>query len=219
MIIVAGGIGKRMKTEIPKQFIPVNGRPVLMHTFEKFRSFSEALNFYLVLPEFHFDDWQALQRKYAFKIPHELVKGGGERFFSVKNALEQIPHEDGLVAIHDGVRPLVDTAVIKTAFETAGKKGNAIPAVMPGQSLRQLGEKGGSRAVDRSKFRMIQTPQVFRLKEIKKAYAQEYKSHYTDDATVLESFGKEIHLIEGNAENIKITQPGDLKIAEALLAD
>lgn len=219
MIIVAGGTGKRMKTEIPKQFIPVKGKPVLMHSFEKFTAFSAALEFYLVLPEIHFDDWKALQLKYDFNTPHVLVKGGRERFFSVRNALQKIIHEDSLVAIHDGVRPLVEVTVIRKAFETAAGKGNAVPAVWPEQSLRQITGNNSNFAVDRKAYRLIQTPQVFRLGLIRAAYEQDYQPHFTDDASVLESAGEEIHLIEGNPENLKITRPPDLKIAEALLAD
>jgi len=215
VVIVAGGSGKRMGAEIPKQFLELAGRPVLMHTIERFKSFNDAIEIITVLPENQLRHWVDLQKLHSFTIPQTLVKGGSHRFFSVKNGLKfvSIP---GLVAIHDGVRPFVSLDTIKRCFETAEKLGNAIPSVSPTESLRILSEQG-SMPVNRQKVRQIQTPQVFNAALIKNAYLQEYKFEFTDDATVLENTGEKINLIDGNRENIKITNPEDLLISSALL--
>lgn len=215
VVIVAGGSGKRMGAEIPKQFLELAGRPVLMHTIERFKSFNDAIEIITVLPENQLRHWVDLQKLHSFTISQTLVKGGSHRFFSVKNGLKfvSIP---GLVAIHDGVRPFVSLDTIKRCFETAEKLGNAIPSVSPTESLRILSEQG-SIPVNRQKVRQIQTPQVFNAALIKNAYLQEYKFEFTDDATVLENTGEKINLIDGNRENIKITNPEDLLISSALL--
>ena len=214
-LIVAGGTGERMKSEIPKQFIEIAGKPILMHTINKFREFYNSIDIIVVLPENQLRFWSDLQKKYSFSVPHTLVKGGESRFYSVKNGLEFID-EPGLVAIHDGVRPFVSIETIKRCFEAAGKLGNAIPVISPSDSLRMVTENGNE-PVDRTKIKLIQTPQVFRTDLIRNAYRQDYLPEFTDDAMVLERTGEKINLVEGNRENIKITNPEDLLIAGALL--
>jgi 2-C-methyl-D-erythritol 4-phosphate cytidylyltransferase len=215
-VIVAGGSGKRMGAEIPKQFLELAGRPVLMHTIERFKSFSESIEIITVLPENQLRYWMELQEKYSFKIPQTIVKGGSTRFQSVKNGLKFV-NAPGLVAIHDGVRPFVSLDTIKRCFEVAARSGNAIPSISPVESLRIVEDKD-NRPVNRLHIKQIQTPQVFNAELIKKAYNQEFKPEFSDDATVLESIGEKINLIEGNRENIKITNPEDLLISKALLA-
>jgi 2-C-methyl-D-erythritol 4-phosphate cytidylyltransferase len=215
-VIVAGGSGKRMGADMPKQYLEIAGKPVLMHTLERFKAFNESIEIITVLPENQLRFWADLQVKYSFKIPHTLVKGGGKaRFFSVKNGLKfvDIP---GLVAIHDGVRPFVSIDTIKRCFDTAEKLGNAIPVITPSDTLRMISEKG-SIPMNRTLVRQVQTPQVFSAELIKKAYLQEYLPEFTDDASVLEKTGVKINLVEGNRENIKITNPEDLIISNALL--
>jgi len=215
VVIVAGGSGKRMGAEIPKQFLELAGRPVLMHTIERFKSFNEAIEIITVLPEDQLRHWIELKEKYSFSVPQTLVKGGSHRFYSVRNGL-QFVNVPGLVAIHDGVRPFVSIETIKRCFETAEKHGNAIPSISIAESLRMISEKG-SHPINRLLVRQIQTPQVFSAELLKKAYLLDYKPEFTDDATVLESIGEKINLVEGNRENIKITNPEDLLISKALL--
>jgi 2-C-methyl-D-erythritol 4-phosphate cytidylyltransferase len=213
-VIVAGGSGKRMKTDLPKQFLELAGKPVLMHTLEKFKSFDNSIEIITVLPENQLRFWADLQKKYSFNIPHTLVKGGKTRFYSVRNGLEFVD-DPGLVAIHDGVRPFVSIDTIKRCFETAEKYGNAIPVVSPADSLRMVTNQG-SVPVNRLQVKQVQTPQVFDARLIKKAYLQDYIPEFTDDATVLEKTGEKINMVEGNRENIKITNPEDLFIARTL---
>jgi 2-C-methyl-D-erythritol 4-phosphate cytidylyltransferase len=206
-----------MNADVPKQFLILAGLPVLLHSIRLFYLYDPALQLIVVLPEKDFIYWQSLCREYDFTLPHQLVKGGPTRFHSVKNALDLVSG-DGLVAIHDGVRPLVSQATIKRAFEDALKSGNAIPVIKMNESIRETdGTK--SREVNRDQLRIIQTPQVFRKELIKKAYEQAVHEHFTDDATVLEAMGETIHMVEGNPENIKITRPADLLAAEALISD
>ena len=214
-LIVAGGSGKRMQTETPKQFIELAGNPVLMRTIERFKAFNDSIEIITVLPENQFEYWTFIQKKYSFSIKQTIVKGGETRFYSVKNGLYFVP-ESALVAIHDGVRPFVSLDAIKRCFETAEKLGNAVPAVAIAESLRMI-TNNGNKPIDRQTARAIQTPQTFNARLIKKAYQQEYRSEFTDDATVLESIGEKINLVEGNRENIKITNPEDLLISAALL--
>jgi 2-C-methyl-D-erythritol 4-phosphate cytidylyltransferase len=214
VIIMAGGTGTRMGTDIPKQFLKLAGKPLLMHTIERFHTFDETIKIITVLPDNQFGFWEELQKKYSFSISHTLVAGGSTRFLSVKNGLKEVD-EKGMVAIHDGVRPLVTIDTIKRCFADAEKFGNAIPVISPSDSLRMITQQGNM-PVDRQYLRIIQTPQVFDAKLIKKAYLQDYSPDFTDDATLLEKTGENIHLVEGNRENIKITNPEDLIIAEAL---
>ena len=216
VVIVAGGSGKRMGAEVPKQFLELAGRPVLMHTIERFKAFNEAVEIITVLPEDQLRHWLYLQEKHSFSIPQTLVKGGSARFYSVRNGLKFV-NSPGIVAIHDGVRPFVSDDTIKRCFETAEKNGNAIPAVTVAESLRIVTDTG-NHPINRLQVRQIQTPQVFRAELLKKAYNQCYRQEFTDDATVLESAGEVINLVEGNRENIKITTPEDLLISRAFLS-
>jgi 2-C-methyl-D-erythritol 4-phosphate cytidylyltransferase len=215
VIIVAGGKGKRMEAEIPKQFLQIAGKPILMHTLQKIYGFDHTIQIILVLPEPFIDFWRSLCNRFDFVVPHTVVQGGDTRFESVQCGLRAVV-KDGLVAIHDGVRPLVSQITWNNVFKTAEKSGNAIPAVKINESMRIL--KGDlSTPVRRQDFKLIQTPQCFRSELIIKAYAQPYREDFTDDATVVEALGENINLVEGNFENIKITRPVDLKFAEALL--
>lgn len=214
-LIVAGGSGSRMNATVPKQFLLLNEKPVLMHTIERFYHYDNAMEIIVVLPEAQFQLWENLCPEHNFTIQHRLVAGGSVRFESVKNGLAEIKGE-GVVAIHDGVRPLVSFETIGRCFEVAAHKGNAIPVMPVIESLRVIdGEK--SKAVDRSSFVTIQTPQVFSISEIIKAYNQPFSEAFTDDASVLEAAGQAINLVEGNIENIKITHPADLLFAGLLI--
>jgi 2-C-methyl-D-erythritol 4-phosphate cytidylyltransferase len=214
-IIVAGGAGTRMGTDIPKQFLEIKGKPVLMHSMNRFFVFDENIKLIIVLPEHQIEYWNKLCVAHDYKVPHQIVIGGSERFYSVKNGLVLVP-ENALVAIHDAVRPLVSTNTIKTAFEAAAEKGSGIPAIALNDSIRQF-EGENNFAVNRNDFKIIQTPQCFLSASILGAFKQEYKAEFTDDATVLESNGTMIYLTQGNVENIKITTPRDLVLAEALI--
>jgi len=214
-IIVAGGKGARMQSEIPKQFINICGKPVLMHTLEVFHRYDSSIQLILVLPIDQFEYWKSLCEKYFFNLKHLVVAGGKNRFLSVKNGLEAIKVHS-LVAIHDGVRPLVSENTITNCFDEAAIYGSAIPVVDLVDSIRQLTEKG-SQSVDRTVFKLVQTPQVFDSEILKKAYDQDFSSLFTDDATVVEATGTIIRLVEGNIENIKITSRMDLEIAQCLL--
>jgi 2-C-methyl-D-erythritol 4-phosphate cytidylyltransferase len=216
VVIVAGGSGKRMGMDTPKQYLELTGRPVLMHTIERFREFNDSIEIITVLPENQLRFWNDLRKKYDFDVPHTLVKGGSKRFISVKHGLEFV-NSPGLVAIHDGVRPLVRNETIKRCFEAAEKYGNAIPVISPADSLRYE-EEEGNKPINRMHVKQVQTPQVFDVAKIKKAYLQAFDPSFTDDATVLEKTGETIHLVEGNRENIKITNPEDLFIAQTLLS-
>lgn len=215
VILVAGGSGKRMQSQTPKQFLLLRGRPVLMHTLQVFFRYSQSLHFIVVLPGNAIEIWKQLCRQYGFTIPHKIATGGSQRFYSVKNGLAHIQH-DGLVAVHDGVRPLVSSQTIHDSFSTAEDYGTAVPSVSSRESLRML-TTDGSRAVDRNTYRLIQTPQVFRAEILKNAYQQPFRPFFTDDASLVEQAGNPIHLVEGNTHNIKITTPEDLAIAETLM--
>ena len=215
IIIVAGGTGSRMKSEIPKQFIELNGKPVLMHTVEKFIKTIPDIHVIIVLAKQLQNDWVTLVTKHHFDNTIQLVDGGETRFHSVKNGVQLLP--DGcIVGIHDAARPLVSSQTILKTFETAEKLGNASPAISLNESIREV-KNENNKAADRSKFFIIQTPQCFLSTLLKKAFLQEYQSTFTDDASVVEAIGEKINLIEGNRENIKITTPHDLIIAEALM--
>ena len=218
IIIVAGGKGMRMGADIPKQFIPVGGKPVLMRTMERFHEYDAALNIILVLPESQQAYWKALCEEYNFAIPHTIVNGGATRFDSSKNGLAAVPDDaEGVVGIHDGVRPFVSVSVIKECFETAREEYAAIPVLPVTDTIRYIDAHGGGRNVQRSDYRIVQTPQVFDISLLKRAYNQPYQDSFTDDASVVESLGCQVSMVEGNRENIKLTTPFDLKIAETLL--
>jgi 2-C-methyl-D-erythritol 4-phosphate cytidylyltransferase len=215
-LIVAGGSGSRMKGDIPKQFIELNGRPILMHTIDVFRNFDSKFEIILVLPKDQNEYWKELCKMHDFKTDFKLAFGGETRFDSVKNGLDLIS-EEGIVFIHDGVRPLVSQDTIQNCFNAAVESGNALPVVPVTESLRFANENG-NKAVDRAKYFLVQTPQTFKIDLIKKAYLQNYSHSFTDDASVLEKLGETIHLVEGNRENIKITYPDDLIIANSFLS-
>lgn len=214
-MLVAGGSGNRMNSKIPKQFIVIKGYPVLMHTVDVFYRYDQSMKLWIILPEAHILHWSKLCEKYNFSIPHEVRSGGETRFQSVKKNIFGVP-DDFLVAIHDGVRPLVDLLTIDRCFQTALKYGNAVPCVAIRDTMRMV-QENSSKQVNRDSFREIQTPQVFHAHIIKKAYSQQNQENFTDDAGVVESLGYLINLVEGNSANIKITYPGDIKIASALL--
>lgn len=217
-IIVAGGKGERMGQHIPKQFLELAGKPILMHTIEKFYNTFPQLKIILALPENQFDFWEELCYKYGFtNIPHQIVAGGKTRFDSVKNALALVK-ENGIVAIHDGVRPLVSTSTLYNCFKQAEQSGAAVPVVDVVDSLRLVSKQDEtSKAVSRSCYKSVQTPQCFKTEIILKAYEQDFDETFTDDASVVEKLGYKIDLVEGNIENIKITSPFDIALAEVLM--
>ncbi|MES2688823.1 MAG: 2-C-methyl-D-erythritol 4-phosphate cytidylyltransferase [Bacteroidota bacterium] len=212
-LIVAGGKGSRMATAVPKQFLPVNAKPVLMHTLSVFHE--AGCNIILVLPEEQVSYWNDLCKQHHFVIPHQVAYGGRERFDSVKNGLALIKG-DGLVAIHDGVRPCVSPAVIANSFNDAAQFLNGVTAVKPKESIRMQQEET-SIAVNRDRYYLVQTPQTFDVKAIKKAYEQAYSMLFTDDASVFEAAGHTIHITAGDYRNIKITTPEDLDLAALFL--
>jgi 2-C-methyl-D-erythritol 4-phosphate cytidylyltransferase len=214
-LIVAGGKGTRIKTKLPKQFLELKGKPILLHTIEAFYRYSEQIIIILVLPEDDFEIWDAICKKFNFNKPIILQKGGETRFQSVKNGLNKI-EGPGLVAIHDGVRPLVSEDIIGASFHLAAVHQSAVAAVRLKDSIRMT-DQDNTKAVDRSRFRLIQTPQTFDIDLIKKAYEMKEDASLTDDASVAERSGHVISLFEGSYENIKITTPEDLIVAEALL--
>jgi len=214
-LIVAGGSGSRMKYNIPKQFILINDRPVLMHTFDLFINFDPQMDFVLVLPPDQLTLWNTLCEMHQFQIKYKIAIGGETRFHSVKNGLDLITDE-GIVFIHDGVRPLVSAKTLQNCFETTIEYGNALPVIPVSESVRVV-EGIESKAVDRAKYFMVQTPQTFQTSLIQKAYRWAKSDSFTDDASVLESMGETVHLVEGNRENIKITYPEDLVFAGVFL--
>ena len=214
-LIVAGGKGTRIKSSVPKQFLELNGLPILMHTIAAFYRYSENIRIIVVIPEDDFAVWQRLCDKHSFHKPIVLQKGGDTRFQSVKNGLSRISG-DGLVAIHDGVRPLVDEDIIGASFRLAAVHKSAVASVRLKESIR-ITDQDTTRSADRSRFRLIQTPQTFQVDLIRKAYDSKEDPSLTDDASVAERAGHLISLFEGSYENIKITTPEDLIIAEALL--
>jgi len=216
-IIVAGGKGNRMKSELPKQFIEVGGKPILMHTIEQFYNADQTIQIILVLPSEQIQYWQELRTTHGFEVPVLVTAGGQTRFHSVKNGLALIS-ESGLVAIHDGVRPFVSKETIIKGYDVASKAKSAIPVVQLVDSMR-LVEGENNKAVNRSEYRLVQTPQVFDVDLLHSAYEQSFSDSFTDDASVVEANGHTVSLFEGNPENIKITTPFDLMVAEVLVGD
>ena len=213
-MIVAGGSGTRMQSELPKQFIKLKGEPILMHTIRAF-SF-DGIKVIVVLPKSQIVFWKELCQKQAFFLEHKVVEGGKTRFESVKSGLKSIEANEGLVAIHDGVRPIIKKEIINSSFLYAEKNGNAIVSVPLKDSIREINESQNEHK-DRNKYRLIQTPQTFQLQLIRSAFEVDYKTHFTDDASVLEYAGNKINLIDGDYRNIKITTPEDLIVAESFL--
>ena len=232
VIIVAGGKGLRMGGDIPKQFLPIGGKPVLMRTIERFWVYSKDLQIILVLPEAQQDYWRELCKEYRFPMPattplprqggagsesYLLANGGQTRFHSVQNGLALVPDDaEGVVGVHDGVRPFPSIEVIRNCYETARSAKAVIPVIPVVETVRHL-EGEGSVTVPRGDYRLVQTPQTFDIQLLKAANRQPYNDGFTDDASVVESYGHAITLVEGNRENIKITTPYDLVIAEAIL--
>ena len=228
IIIVAGGKGLRMGTDIPKQFLPIGGKPVLMRTLERFREYSADLQIILVLPKAQQDYWRELCQQYDFKVEYQMTDGGETRFHSVQHGLALIPDDaEGVVGVHDGVRPFPSVEVIRNCYETAREKKGVIPVIPIVETVRHLiGESNVQRStfnvqrtitVPRNDYRLVQTPQCFDIQLLKTANRQPYNDGFTDDASVVEAFGYNVTLVEGNRENIKITTPYDIVVAEAIL--
>ena len=214
IIIVAGGKGLRMGGDIPKQFLPVCGKPVLMRTLEAFHVYDASIHLILVLPVSQQAYWKQLCEEYQFNLAHEIADGGETRFHSVKNGLALIK-EDGLVGVHDGVRPFVSQEVIARCYDEALSLKAVIPVVGVVETVRHLTDEG-SETVPRDQYKLVQTPQVFDVALLRRAYEQTYTDMFTDDASVVETLGEKVYLVEGNRENIKLTTPFDLKLAELL---
>ena len=211
-IIVAGGKGLRMGGDVPKQFLAINGKPILMHTIEAFRKALDGIEIILVLPADQHEYWQKLCQDYNFCSPELIAKGGETRFHSVKNGLALLPDdEDAVVGIHDGVRPFVSKETIQRCYAAAAGGRAVVPVVPVVETIRQILPDGKSITRPRDEYRLVQTPQTFPLVMLKKAYEQSYSETFTDDASVVEAMGEEILMVEGNRENIKITTPSDLK--------
>ena len=213
IIIVAGGKGLRMGTEIPKQFLPIDGKPILMHTIERFRQYDPDMQFVVVLPGAQHAYWQSLCEEHATDFQPRgitLTDGGETRFHSVLHGLQKVDEEVGLIGVHDGVRPFVSTEVIAQCYEEAARSGAAIPVIDVFETVRHLLPDGGSETVPRDEYKLVQTPQVFDAALLRRAYGQPYRPDFTDDASVVESLGHTIALVKGNRENIKITTPYDL---------
>ena len=215
VIIVAGGKGERMNADIPKQFLVFSEKPILMHTIEAFYRYDEQISIIVVLPSAQIDFWKELCRKHHFAVSHQIVEGGETRFHSVQNGLN-VADENSLIAVHDGVRPLVSAETISRCFQNAEKYKAVVPVIDLVDSIRYADENE-NRACDRSKYKLVQTPQVFNGNLLKAAYKQNFSPSFTDDASVVEAAGVKIHLVEGNRENIKITTAFDLKLAEVMM--
>lgn len=214
VIIVAGGKGLRMGGDVPKQFMPLGGIPVLMRTLQRFHEYSPLLRIVLVLPHEQQDYWQALCRAHRFDVPYLLADGGPTRFHSVQNGLALIADdEQGVVGVHDGVRPFVSVDVIRRCYEAARTSGAVIPVMPVVETLRHVGQGN----VYRADYRLVQTPQTFSIQLLKAANRQPYRDSFTDDASVVEAYGHEVTMVDGNRENIKLTTPFDLRVAELLL--
>lgn len=213
-IITAGGIGKRMGGSIPKQFLLLNDKPILMHTIERIHSFDNTAQLIVTLPVDYLKDWEEMCQKYDFHIEHEVVSGGEERFDSIKNALEKATGD--WIAVHDGVRPFVSRSVLNQLLLEV-KNHRAVIPVIPVKETLRIADGETNATVKRDHYRVVQTPQIFEAKLIKKAYEQKYATAFTDDASVVEAIGARIHLIPGNEENIKITNPLDLSVAAIIL--
>ena len=214
IIIVAGGKGLRMGGDIPKQFLPVCGKPVLMRTLEAFHAYDSSIHIILVLPVSQQAYWQDLCQEYQFTLAHDIANGGDTRFHSVKNGLALVEGE-GLVGVHDGVRPFVSQEVITRCYEEASLNKAVIPVIGVVETVRHLTDEG-SETVPRDQYKLVQTPQVFDVTLLRRAYQQEFTDMFTDDASVVEALGEKVFLVEGNRENIKLTTPFDLKLAEML---
>lgn len=219
-IIVAGGKGLRMGGEVPKQFLPIGGMPVLMHTIQAFRSALEGVEIVLVLPAEQHAYWHELCQQYGFDSPSRIAKGGETRFHSVQNGLALLPDaEEAVVGVHDGVRPFVSADTIRRCYAAAAEGKAVVPVVPVVETVRQILPDGGSVTRPRGEYRLVQTPQTFPLMLLKTAYNQPCSDFFTDDASVVEAMGHEIVMIEGNRENIKLTTPADMRFVEGLIGE
>lgn len=218
-ILVAGGQGLRMGGDVPKQFLPLGGRPVLMHTIDRFREVFPDMHIIVVLPQGQHDYWHDLCRRHHLEGGFLTAPGGDTRFHSVLNGLNAIPADvsEGLVGVHDGVRPFVSRDTLRRCYDEAARSGTAVPVVPVVETLRHVSPDGESMTVPRGDYRLVQTPQVFSLALLLRAYRQPYAPQFTDDASVVEALGERITLVEGNRENIKLTTPADLLLAKGIM--
>ena len=219
LIVVAGGKGTRMGGEMPKQFQLLGGKPIVMFTLERLHAMDPSMQLILVLPADHIDLWKELCKEYSFTVPLLLTQGGETRFHSVKNGLEQIKYTDeALVGVHDGVRPFVSAKVLEECCHEAWEHGAAIPMIELQDSLRHIvNTEGATEVVPRDRYRLVQTPQVFKLSLLRRAYEQHFTDIFTDDASVVEALGEQVRGVKGNRENIKLTTPFDLMVAKTLI--
>jgi len=216
-VIVAAGSGMRMGAPIPKQFLEVGGRPILMHTLNRFVAFDASIRLVVVLHPDYIEFWRSLCEKHDYSVPHSIVSGGSERFFSVQNAIQSLlDTEEAIVGIHDAVRPMVSVATLERCYATVQETGSAVPCISVNDSMRIV-DADGNRSINRSSLRIIQTPQCFRLNLLRRSFTQEYNTAFTDDASVVEALGESIELVEGNRENIKVTTPEDMHWLNLLL--
>lgn len=215
VIIVAGGSGVRMSSDIPKQFMKLDDKPLLMHSIFAFFEFDNSIKIIIVLPKNKFEQWKKLCRQFNFDIPFSLAEGGNNRFNSVKSGLAKIENP-GLVAVHDAARPLVKPELIKRCFESAKRNGNGVPVIKPADSMRLL-KKNKNTYINRDSLRIVQTPQVFHSEVLNRGFQQDYSEIFTDEANVVENTGEIIHIVDGDPTNIKITLPDDFLFAEVLL--
>lgn len=219
IIIVAGGKGTRMGGDLPKQFLPIGGTPVLMRTIQVFHDYNPKLHIIVVLPHEQQDYWRKLCADHHFTIAHDIADGGATRFESSQRGLARVPaDEEGVVGFHDGVRPFVSGDTIDRCFEAAREEYAALPVMPVTDTLRFTGGSSAGRNVPRSDYRIVQTPQVFDISLAKQAFAQPYRDTFTDDASVVESLGCQVHMVEGNRENIKLTTPFDLQLADFIIS-
>ena len=215
VIIVAGGSGRRMGGALPKQFMMLDNEPILARSINRMHEALPAAEIVVVLPEEHVELWKNIAARFDV-ARHKIALGGKERFHSVKNGLEALSDEVCIVGIHDAVRPLASKKLVIKLFLEAENNIAVIPVVAPIDSYRIV-EGDDSRIIDRSALRMVQTPQVFQAKALRKAYEQPFSTTFTDDASVMEAAGHKVTLVEGERENIKITTPSDMLIAEAII--
>ncbi len=214
-IIVAGGTGSRLKGDVPKQFMLLNEKPVIQYSLEAFHSFDPSIQIILVIHPDYLSFWDQLCLQYKISVPHKTAKGGKTRFDSVKNGLKLVA-DDGLLAIHDAARPVITPDFIGHLFSEAEINGSAMPGINLTDTIRMI-DGDTSHQLDRTFLRAMQTPQVFKVSELKRAYSQSYVPTFTDDASVMQSAGFPLHLTDGRPENIKITNPQDIALAEVLL--
>jgi len=217
VIIVAGGTGSRMQSTLPKQFIELKGKPILLHTLEKFYSYDTSLQLIVVMHPDYVEYWKDLCRTLGFTVKHDVVAGGKERFFSVKSGLARLRDDIEVVAVHDAVRPLFSAQTLSNCFDALKNHRAVVPAIPLIDSIREVDEKG-NRHVDRSRYKLVQTPQCFDRQLLEKSYLQEYKKTFTDDASVVESVDQSIFLVDGNQENVKITTSSDLLFCESIFS-